>query len=245
VPKNAAILEWVGSMKALLLRVGIDKGCGGALAPLFADGSFEYIPIPERRDSSETRTFGNTVGAHARPLFTYNLPKELENAKLHFDPEFETFTYGDISIKRTYLLKLERGDLLVFYAGLQPWDYDGENGLYIIGYFTVKKIVDMRGLSDDEREYIRKCYPNNAHVKRLHDDAVIVIGDPTKSRRLDKAVRISVKRPDRRGRPTHAVSDEIARLLGVSGFIQLSVPPRTIKAEFVGNLIKLLDTPST
>jgi hypothetical protein len=73
-------------MKALLLRVGIDKGCGGALAPLFADGSFEYIPIPERRESRETRTFGNTVGMHAHPLSTYNLPKKLEHATTHVDP---------------------------------------------------------------------------------------------------------------------------------------------------------------
>lgn len=42
-------------MKALLLRVGIDKGYGGCLAPIFRDGSFEYIPIPERRATSESR----------------------------------------------------------------------------------------------------------------------------------------------------------------------------------------------
>jgi hypothetical protein len=232
-------------MKALLLRLGIDKGCGGALAPLFADGSFEYISIPERRDSRETRTFGNTVGVHARPLSTYNLPKKLEHVKMHVDPEFETYTYGDPSIKRTYLLKLDPGDLLVFYAGLQPWDYDGERALYIIGYFTVETTIDMRRLSDDEREDIRRRYPNNAHVKRQHDDnAVIVIGDPTKSRLLHRAIRISVKRPDRRGRPMHAVSEEIARTLGIAGFIQQSVPPKVITAEYVGNVMKLLGVPS-
>jgi hypothetical protein len=191
------------------------------------------------------RTFGNTVGVHACPLSTYNLPKKLEHAKMHVDPEFETFTYGDPSIKRTYLLKLEPGDLLVFYSGLHPWEYEGEDGLYIIGYFTVQQIIDVRRLSEDEREHVRKRYPNNAHVKRQHDDeAVIVIGDPAKSRRLDRAVRISVKRPDRRGRPTHAVSEEIARTLGIAGFIQQSVPPRIIRAEYMGNLLKLLDAPS-
>lgn len=43
-------------MKAMLLRVGIDKGCGGVLAPIFEDGSFEYIPIPE--SDPETRKKG-------------------------------------------------------------------------------------------------------------------------------------------------------------------------------------------
>lgn len=45
----------------MLLRVGIDKGCGGALSPIFKDGSFEYIPIPELdHDTRETRTYQNT-----------------------------------------------------------------------------------------------------------------------------------------------------------------------------------------
>jgi len=32
-------------MKAMLLRVGIDKGTDGILAPIFNDRTFEYIPI--------------------------------------------------------------------------------------------------------------------------------------------------------------------------------------------------------
>jgi Nucleotide modification associated domain 3 len=35
--------------KALLLRVGIDRGTGGGLGPIFPDGTFEYVPIPERK----------------------------------------------------------------------------------------------------------------------------------------------------------------------------------------------------
>ena len=47
-------------MKALLLRVGIDKGTDGALAPIFKDGSFEYIPISEGDpESKEDRTYRN------------------------------------------------------------------------------------------------------------------------------------------------------------------------------------------
>ena len=34
-------------MQVVLLRVGIDTGSGGIHGPLFADGSFEYIPIPD------------------------------------------------------------------------------------------------------------------------------------------------------------------------------------------------------
>ena len=103
-------------MKATLLRVGIDKGTDGALAPIFDDGSFEYIPISESdAKSKEDRTYGNTIGRSEKPLSTY-LPEEIENRTMHFDPEFDTFTYGDPTYKRRFLLKLERGDLLVFYA---------------------------------------------------------------------------------------------------------------------------------
>jgi hypothetical protein len=37
----------IAERKALLLRVGIDRGTGGALSRIFADGGFEYLPIPE------------------------------------------------------------------------------------------------------------------------------------------------------------------------------------------------------
>jgi hypothetical protein len=33
------------AMNVLLLRVGIDLGCGGTLSPVFPDGTFEYILI--------------------------------------------------------------------------------------------------------------------------------------------------------------------------------------------------------
>lgn len=106
-------------MKAMLLRVGIDKGTDGALAPIFADGSFEYIPISEGDSrSKEDRTYRNTIGRAGKPFSVY-LPAKIGGRKIHFDPEFKTFTYGDPTIKRNYLRKLEPGDLLVFYAGLR------------------------------------------------------------------------------------------------------------------------------
>jgi hypothetical protein len=47
---------------ALLLRVGIDKGSGGCLAPIFRDRRFEYIPIPEICATSESRVYANMYG---------------------------------------------------------------------------------------------------------------------------------------------------------------------------------------
>ena len=109
-------------MKALLLRVGIDKGSDGILGPIFSDGSFEYIPIPETDlNSHETRTYDNTKGRFGKYLSFY-LPKKGKNKKIHFDPEFQTFTYGDIKTKAKYLSKLKKDDIIVFYAGLTPFN---------------------------------------------------------------------------------------------------------------------------
>lgn len=231
-------------MKAVLLRVGIDKGCGGALAPIFSDGSFEYIPIPESDSlSSESRTFANTRGRTGKSFASY-LPPKIKNEKMHFDPEFETFTYGDPSTKRNYLLKLGEGDLLVFYAGLTPHENQtNPEALYLIGYFTVDRVVDFNLLSEKELIEKLKQYSGNAHLKRKSDlqDLVIVVGDKQKSQLLHRAVLISQRKPDRRGRPYHAVSGEMEELLGIRGSIQRSIPPRIIAdQDKINNLKKLL-----
>ncbi|MCD6092474.1 MAG: hypothetical protein J7J38_00445 [Candidatus Aenigmarchaeota archaeon] len=219
-------------MKAMLLRVGIDKGTDGTLAPIFEDGSFEYIPISEGDSrSKEDRTYKNTIGRSGKPLSTY-LPKVIENRTMHFDPEFETFTYGDPTSKRKYLLKLEKRDLLVFYAGLTPFKNNKyREALYIIGYFTLWKVIDFNQLTEKEIEKCYQFYPNNAHLKRSYDteDLVIVVGDKNKSKLLDKAILISQTKYGKNGRPYQAVSNEMVASLGISGSIQRSIPPRFIR----------------
>ena len=54
-------------MRAMLLRVGIDQGTDGVLAPIFEDGTFEYIPMSEIDPrSSEDRPYENTMGRSGR-----------------------------------------------------------------------------------------------------------------------------------------------------------------------------------
>lgn len=222
------------SMKAMLLRVGIDKGTDGTLAPIFEDGSFEYIPISEEdSQSKEDRTYRNTIGRSGKPLSTY-LPKGIANRTMHVDPEFETFSYGDPTPKREYLLKLGKDDLLVFYAGLTPFkNKKHKEALYIIGYFTVEKVIVFSQLTKKEIEKCYRLYPNNAHLKRSYDteDLVIVIGDKSRSKLLDKAIQISQTKYDKNGKPYQAVSREMEASLGISGSIQRSIPPRFIKNE--------------
>ncbi len=218
-------------MKAMLLRVGIDTGTDGALAPIFRDGSFEYIPPHEWVLSGETRTFRTTVGRHGRALAAY-LPPGLGDRTIHNDPDFAAFTYGDVRRKARALASLEPGDLLVFYAGLTPHRTRRRpRALYIIGYFTVTEVVDFsRHPRSFERAY-RRQHPVTAHCLRRTGlaDTVIVAGDRRRSALLRRAIPLSVPRPDRRGRPRQAVSPRMERLLGVSGSIQRSLPVRVIR----------------
>jgi hypothetical protein len=230
-------------MKVMLLRIGMDKGTDGALGPIFEDGSFEYIPLSERDDNTkETRTYRNTVGRCGLPLSEY-LPMKIGPRKLHYDPEFESFTYGDPTSKRQSLLKLVKDDLLVFYAGLMPYkNSKQEEALYIIGYFTIDKIIDLNSLNTAEYEIMSKRYSNNAHFKRSYfKDTVIAVGDKYRSKLLDRAFRISEIKHAINGKRYHAVSAEMENSLGISGSIQRSIPPRLITNPLsIGNMRKML-----
>ena len=184
-------------MQVVLLRVGVDTGSGGIHGPLFKNGSFELLPIPDgfRKSGVSRQTYGNTVGRHGRKLIKY-FPKRLSDKRkdtaIHADPEFETFTYGDPTSLKGRLRELEKGDLLVFYAGLKGWKFESEPALYIIGYFEVAKAGIATTFSKKE---LKKAFGKNFHVchKPVLEDQkgrlVLVKGGP-KSRLLKKAIRI-------------------------------------------------------
>jgi len=88
-------------MHVVLLRVGVDTGSGGIHGPLFSDGSFEYISIPDRFRGKgvDGRTYGTCRGRHGRALCEYfpeSRRKQIASQPIHVDPEFATFTYGDL-----------------------------------------------------------------------------------------------------------------------------------------------------
>lgn len=198
-------------MKGLLLRVGIDKGVGGCLGPIFPDGSFEYIPIPERCATTEKRAYRNLIGRRGRPFSDF-VPKRIYNSLPHFDPEFETFSYGDPTFnKRRQLARLFLGDLLIFYAGLESTEKMCESRLYVIGYFAVQNVYDFSKISDTERVSIFDNLPNNAHSKRTYFDEglVIVRGDPDKSRLLSGAALL--------GDENNSLLERLESIFGYSG----------------------------
>ena len=176
-------------------------------------------------------------GRMGKPMATY-LPEKVKDRKMHFDPEFKTFTYGDKGSKAKWLKKLDLDDLLVFYAGLTPYNNESNpEALYIIGYFTVAEVIDFDKFSGKKKEeYCKKCF-NNAHIKRKNDldGLVIVRGHENKSKLLEKAILISEPRLNKIGRKYHAVSKEMEDLMGIRGSIQRSIPPRMVEnKEYCG-----------
>ena len=234
--------------KVVLLRVGIDSDSGGIQGPLFRIGSFDFVPIPDDSDYKNKRrvnqviaTYGNTLGIHKRRLIEY-FPERRQNKyrdhPIHQDPEFDTFTYGDPTRPKAGLRKLEPGDLLVFYAGLEGWGgFKSEPGLYIIGYFEVLKAGRM---VDFAKREIQTVFGKNAHVKnerRFKKDkaTLVLVKGSKKSRLLKKAVLISEPGKDCKGRPLKVLSKKMQAVFGnFDGKISIQrSPPRWVYPAFV------------
>jgi hypothetical protein len=154
-------------MKIAFLRVGVDSGCGGIQGPVFATGDFEFIPIPDER-MLDSRTYGNTKGQGGRFLaefFPLGRRARMASQPMHVDPEFVTFTYGDPTVPKRGLRKLQEGDLLVFYAGLEGFQHMNPPGLYLIGYFEVA----MAGLASIfSPAEISTHFAKNFHVRHTN-----------------------------------------------------------------------------
>ncbi len=203
-----------------MLRVGIDSGSGGTDGPLFHDGTFEFVPIPDTKGVGEW-TYGNYSGRSGKPLSDFFPPKRriaMGSQRMHLDPDFRSLTYGDPTPPKAGLCRLNAGDMLVFYAGLRGYECDAAQGLYLIGYFEVA----FSGLAPElANEQLGAC-AENFHVRHekifqeQRDRLVLVKGAPG-SRLLTRAVLISVLGEDRAGKPLKVLSPQMQQIFGEFG----------------------------
>jgi hypothetical protein len=237
------------SRQVVLLRVGIDAGCGGIQGPLFNDGTFEFVCIPDNKRVS-VHTYGNMVGRNGEPhasYFSKSRRQLMAKQTVHVDPEWETFTYGDPTTPKRSLRGLNPGDFLVFYCGLQKWDSesgwsnDCRPALYLVGYFEVV-LAGMAGEFD--KKSLKREFGQNFHV-RYHsvfelqkDELVLVKGGPG-SRLFVKAHQISVESKDRAGKPLKVLSPAMQKVFGqLNGHISIQrSPPRWVENAFVDQAI--------
>jgi hypothetical protein len=92
------------SMKALLVRIGVDQAYGGWNAPVDATGRFVYVPIPEKPDTSFHPGLERPFVEMIPPLRRFcddhrcdldrdlRFPQELLQCSMHLDPDFEYLT---------------------------------------------------------------------------------------------------------------------------------------------------------
>jgi hypothetical protein len=140
----------------------------------------------------------------------------VSNQSIHFDPEFLTFTYGDPTSPKAGLRHLQEGDLLVFYCGMEGWNFKSPPSLYLIGYFEVLVAEKATIFSPS---VLQSLFSENYHVRhrdvyeRQEKDLVLVKGS-SKSRLLNKAICISTTGSDRSGRPLKVLSLEMQSIFG-------------------------------
>lgn len=204
-------------MKSVALNIGANGDTPGSRAPIFADGSFRYIPITETDETVSEPTYAALGLSDVRPQATHA-------TVAHFDPEFpeleygQNYTYGDqYAPKTSEIAELGEGDVLFFYAtldyadeGRPSFDWINEEwGAYIIGHFTLQRDPihkDSHGsLSPDVREQIA----TNAHFRRDELDAeYIVLGDREQSQLYDRPIPLSGDSGTEANRVVTSLSDD-------------------------------------
>jgi len=230
-------------VKGLLLRVGIDTGSGGCAAPIFEDNSFEFIPIPEISATSEKRVYINMVGRNGNKIVDL-VPNKIKYSHPHYDPEFETFTYGDpTKIKRNQLSELIPGDLQIFYAGLKREASEDKSRLFVIGYFDVEEIYDFQKIQKPNYDSVFRMMPNNAHskiyfgLKKLNvafsDEDLVIVRGKSKSSKL-------VMKPLLLGDGNNKILPELEPIFGYDGSLQRAVG-HWIRGEYTHKVEKWLE----
>ena len=171
--------------------------------PLFRDGTFEFLPIPDDRDLSGPQVVRyrdlRSRNAPGRDLLRY-VPRRLWDRPTHNDPEFDTFTYGDncaTSPRAAALKNATRGDYLFFITRLEHrlnGGARGDPGFFLIGFLEIDQVLREVAASPCASELAR--FHRNAHVRRgLSDgrlwDGFWVFGGSARSRRFHTAAPVT------------------------------------------------------
>lgn len=151
--------QLANSGRVFLANVGVNAA-HRLMSPLAANGSFTLVPIPE-----ENRLTGPSLVRYGDvPRLRHIVPERYWDRATHYDPEFETFTYGDNCgwAPRAAALKACRpGDWIFFIARLV-----GATGplFAIVGGLHVEAI--LKDVRKRPEEGALRRFGANAHVRR-------------------------------------------------------------------------------
>ena len=236
-------------MRALLVRVGADLSDSGGLWNGPVNGStreFAYVPIPE--SSSVRPGLQKPYAALASALnhFGWTLPTHLAGRTMHLDPDFSHLTYGDQGQRAAQIsTKLQKNDLVVFYAALRDVSPQPRLLYAIIGLYVIQRIEKALCVP-------KTRWDENAHTRRFLSptaDDIVVTAKRGVSGRLTKCLpigsfRTNAAEPNKRPcyRVDSALLDRWGGLTIRDGFLQRSArlpqlldPPRFLKWFFTKN----------
>ena len=188
-------------MRILLANVGANSSHRQLFSPIFKDGTFEFLPIPESDSSLDESNHSvryRDMRSYYHPdqdLLRY-VPQHRWNNICHNDPDFDSLTYGDNGTngRSSALTQMKRGDALLFLARLDLC-INGErtrrSGFYLIGGLVVHHAGFITVNSPE-----RHRFSNNTHMFR-GDAQFFGIAGSDRSRRFERAVPINKKSCDR------------------------------------------------
>ena len=151
--------------KIYIINVGVNASHRSLRSPIFSDGTFIFIPIPETREPECP-----FLPLYREIVDLKYIPQKFYECRVHNDPEFISFTYGDFpeTHPRSANLKyLSKGDYLFFLARLVSYDkgkFLDKSGFYLIGFFEIEKI--LRNITRKPSEKYLRLFGRNAHIKR-------------------------------------------------------------------------------
>ena len=122
--------------RAVAVNVAANTNQPGFRGPVYPDGSFAYVPIPESAATLPRDQFpvDEPLPTYADLDLPFAVPADLRETPVHLDPEFPGVhgrtraTYGDPhGVKAGRIAGLEPGDWLFFYAtlSLRPHGWGG------------------------------------------------------------------------------------------------------------------------
>ncbi len=187
----------IPSGRVFIINVGANT-TSPLQSPVFDDGRFEFVPIPEyaQIDSNEILSFSDLrqFNHPDQPfLALYSKVSLSPGDKVHSDPEFLTFTYGDNTNQKSNLQDMRAGDYLFFLARLVPFSdtqFQHERAFFaLVGYLEIAEVLN----DPNSSLFTSPAFVRNAHVRRwLADpssfDNFAIFKGSTNSRRFRFAV---------------------------------------------------------
>ena len=203
--------------RIFLANVGANRS-HAVQSPLFPDGTFELVPIPERDafQAEPAPRYGDLRCFNSAKTLADYLPARYSKIHAHRDPDFGEWTYGDLchyAPRAAGLKRLRPGDRLFFLARLVPFRedrFDAERGgFFLVGVLEIEEV--FAEIREAPPGRIMRRIRRNAHVLRglmdpAHFDGFWVFTGTENSRLYHKAVPVDRRLAERvfrdaRGRP--------------------------------------------